>query len=196
MVYSAHMAEAVGGTHSFGPRSGQLLVKTGRTGPGSRAGHDLTIEATRWRGTATIDTADPDGSAVALDAEVDSLQVREGTGGVKTLTDSDRAEIKRNLRKKLDATTHPVITFRSTSVKGSPDSFTIEGDLTVVGFTRPITVRGSVAGGRARGSAAVVQSEWGIQPYSAFFGALKLADEVTVEFDVSLTPIESEAGGR
>jgi hypothetical protein len=34
----------------------------------------------------------------------------------------------------------------------------------------------------------VVQSRWGIRPYSALFGALKLRDEVTVDFDVALTP--------
>lgn len=32
------------------------------------------------------------------------------------------------------------------------------------------------------------QSRWGIRPYSAFFGALKLSDEVKVDFDVVLTP--------
>ena len=38
------------------------------------------------------------------------------------------------------------------------------------------------------GSAVIVQSRWGIRPYTAFLGALKLRDEVEVEFDVDLTP--------
>jgi len=29
----------------------------------------------------------------------------------------------------------------------------------------------------------VVQTEYGIKPYTAFFGALKLRDEVAVEFE-------------
>jgi len=49
-------------------------------------------------------------------------------------------------------------------------------------------VHGSLGGGRARGSATITQSKWGIKPYSAFFGALRLRDEVEVEFDVALAP--------
>lgn len=179
---------ALEGTHTLGPDGGTLLVKTGRTGLGSRAGHDLTIEVTRWRGTATIDTGGPASSSVSLTAEVDSFEVREGTGGVKPLTDADRTEIKKTLREKiLRADQYPTIDFRSTRVEGGPDAFTVTGDLTVVGTTRPVTVRGSLGEGTARGAGTVVQSEYGIKPYSAFFGALKLADEVTVECDVDLT---------
>jgi hypothetical protein len=36
------------------------------------------------------------------------------------------------------------------------------------------------------GAAVVRQTEWGIKPYSALFGALKVADEVHVEVDVAL----------
>ena len=33
------------------------------------------------------------------------------------------------------------------------------------------------------GSATVKQSDWGMKPYSALFGALKVADEVEVAFE-------------
>jgi hypothetical protein len=42
--------------------------------------------------------------------------------------------------------------------------------------------------GPEEGRASVAQSPWGIRPYSAFFGALKLSDEVKIDFDVALTP--------
>lgn len=178
---------AADGTYTLGPPSGKLVVKTSRTGLGSKAGHDLTIEVTRWEGTATVDTANPGNSSVSIDADVDSFEVREGTGGVKPLTDSDRADIKKTLREKiLLAAQHPSITFRATRVEGSPESFTVEGDLTIVGSTQPATLRGTMSDDRAHGSATVTQSRWGIKPYQAFFGALKLKDDVTVEFDVSL----------
>ena len=77
---------------------------------------------------------------------------------------------------------------QSTRVDGSAASFTLDGELTIMGVTRPVTVQGRVTDGRVVGRAAVVQSQWGIRPYSAFFGALKLRDEVTVDFDVALTP--------
>jgi polyisoprenoid-binding protein YceI len=168
--------------HEIGPESGRLVVKTGRTGLGAKAGHDLTIEATRWRGTA-----DPAGSTVDVEVDVASLEVREGTGGVKPLTDSDRAEIKDTFtRKILRAAEHPTISFRSTRVTGTPESFTVDGDLTIMGVTQPVTLHGQISYGQATGSATVQQTRWGIKPHTAFFGALKLRDEVEVEFDVAL----------
>lgn len=177
------------GSHALGPESGRLLVNTTRTGLGAKAGHDLTIEVTRWRGDAMVDPADPAGSSVTVEADAESFEVREGTGGVKPLSDSDRREIKKILQEKiLHAERHPTITFRSTRVSGTAESFHVEGDLTIVGVTRPVTVRGVLAEGRVRGSAVIAQTRWGIRPYSAFFGTLKLSDEVEVRFDLGLTP--------
>lgn len=175
------------GDYTFGPDSGRLVVETTRTGLGAKAGHDLTIEVTRWRGEATIDPADPAGSSVSVEVDAGSLEVRKGTGGVKSLTSSDRGEIERTVREKiLNITRHPTITFRSARVEGTADSFLLEGPLTIRDVTRHVTVRGSLTEGRARGSAVITQSRWGIRPYSAFFGALKLSDDVEVHFDVTL----------
>ncbi|MFD8557560.1 YceI family protein [Streptosporangium canum] len=183
------MVSITAGSHALGPESGRLLVNTTRTGLGAKAGHDLTIEVTRWRGDATVDPADPAGSSVTVEADVESFEVREGTGGVKPLSDSDRREIKKILQEKiLHAERHPTITFRSTRVSGTAESFRVEGDLTIVGVTRPVTVQGVLAEGRVRGSAVIAQTRWGIRPYSAFFGTLKLSDEVEVRFDLGLTP--------
>jgi polyisoprenoid-binding protein YceI len=175
------------GTYALGPGAGELLVKTGRSGLGAKAGHDLVIEVTRWDGSATVDTTDLTRCSVTVEVDVDSFEVREGLGGVKPLTDADRAEIKKTLREKvLHTDRHPTIAFRSTRVNGSADAFTVEGDLTITGVSRPVTVHARVTDGRVRGSATVTQTRWGIRPYSSFFGALKLRDEVSVEFDVAL----------
>lgn len=173
-----------------GPQSGQVLVKTSRTGLGARAGHDLTIEATDWVASATVNTADPGQSSVSVDVVVDSLRVRSGSGGLKPLTDSDRAEIEKNIQTKiLHTDRHPTITFRSTRVARDGDSLTLDGELTMMDQSHPITVLATVnEDGRIRGRATVVQTQWGIKPYSAFFGALKLADEVAIEFDAELIP--------
>ncbi|HEU5159507.1 MAG TPA: YceI family protein [Streptosporangiaceae bacterium] len=176
------------GSYKLGPATGRLLVKTGRTGLGRRAGHDLTIEVTQWEATATIDPADPGASSVTVTADVDSFAIREGAGGVKPLTDGDRAEIKRTLQREILRTDrHPSITFQSTRVTGTAEEFAIEGELTILDRTRPVTVRGSVeSGDRIRGGTTIVQSQFGIKPYSAFFGALKLADEVEIAFDLGV----------
>jgi hypothetical protein len=54
-------------------------------------------------------------------------------------------------------------------------------------------VRGSIEESsgepRLRATAEVVQSQWGIKPYSALFGALKLRDAVDIEVEAALVPI-------
>jgi YceI-like domain len=74
------------------------------------------------------------------------------------------------------------------AIRGTAESFAVDGVLTIEGATRPVTIQGGVAEGRVRGTATIVQSQWGIKPYSAFLGALRLKDEVMVEFDVALQP--------
>ena len=183
------MTHVPDGSYPVGPHDGRILVKTARTGLGAKAGHDLTLEVTRWRGNVAIDTANPAASAVSVELEVDSIEVREGTGGVKPLTDADRADIRKAMREKiLQSGRYPTITFQSGQAGGTPEDFWVQGDLTIAGVTQPLTVHGRLAGGRAQGSATVTQSQWGIKPYSAFFGALKLRDEVEIEFDVALAP--------
>ena len=88
------------GTFLLGPDAGRILIKTGRAGLAARAGHDLTLEMTRWSARVTI--PDDDGvSAATISAELDlsSLAVREGTGGAKPLSDKDRRDIENTARK-------------------------------------------------------------------------------------------------
>jgi polyisoprenoid-binding protein YceI len=177
-----------GGTYRLTPESGELLVKTGRTGMGRRAGHDLVFEVTRWQGDVIVDTDKPEDSTVSVEVDVDSFEVREGLGGVKPLTHNDRAEIKKTLRGILESKSNPKITFHSTSITYSAESWTVEGDLTIRGQIQPVTVNSVIVGDRVRGATTVKQTRWGIKPYSAFLGARKLADEVGVEFDAALVP--------
>jgi hypothetical protein len=187
------------GTHQLGPGNGpgtgRVLVKTGRVGLAARAGHDLTIEITRWSARVTVPEESGGIAAATLTAELDlgSLAVREGTGGAKPLTDRDRRDILGTASKILG----PAATASFSSSRVIPSSAggtvaggAVEGTLTLHGASRPVRLQViSPAAGRYRGTAEVRQSDFGITPYSGFFGALKLRDEVTVEFEVQLPPI-------
>ena len=174
------------GTRQLGPDDGRLLLKTSRTGLGRKAGHDLTIEVSRWAADLVLDPGNPARSEVAVRIDVGSLRVLEGTGGLKPLTDGDRAEIEKTIKEKiLRPADHPVITFSSQQITGTPASFGITGDLSIMGRTHPVQVQAAIAGGRIQGNATVTQTAWGIKPYSAFAGALRLADDVRVEFDLA-----------
>ena len=141
---------SIAGAYRLGPESGRLLVRTTRTGLGAKAGHDLTIEVTRWHGHATVDTAVPADSSVTIQVDVGSFQVRQGTGGVKPLTDTDRAEIHKTLKQVHHTAQHPTITVRSSRVDGSAASFACDGELTIMGVTHPVALQGRVTDGRGQ----------------------------------------------
>ena len=188
------------GTYEFGPASGRVFVKTGREGLAARAGHDLTLEITQWSARVTVPGAEGGGIAAAtLTAELDlgSLAVREGTGGAKPLTDKDRRDIQAQVRKILGDSARAGFASQrvipsSTSSSGAPSAGAIEGTLTLHGVSRGVRLQvSSPEPGRYRGSGTVRQSEFGITPYSGFFGALKLLDEVTVEFEVTIEGLKN-----
>ena len=166
-------------TYTLGPEDGILAVRTSRTGAVAKAGHDLLIHVTEWN--ATLDT---DASSVTLDADATSLRVREGTGGIKPLGEDDHANIETTIDD--EVLLRRTISFRSTRVEPTDGGLRVEGDLTLVDHTRPIAFDLTLVGERVTGAAVVRQTEWGMKPYTALFGALKVADEVRVEIDAKL----------
>jgi len=169
------------GTHKFGPENGTLSVRTGRTGAAAKAGHNLLIHVTAWEATLEVGE-DPSQTSIVLDADATSLRVRDGTGGMQALSDDDKASIQETIDdevlKRMD------IEFRSTSVQTTADGsrMSVQGELTLVGNTCPIAFDLLVDDdGKLSGSAVLKQSDWGITPYSALFGALKVADGVVIE---------------
>jgi polyisoprenoid-binding protein YceI len=181
---------AITGNFRLGPDNGRVVLRTGRQGIAAKAGHDLTIEITRW--SARVDVPGDDITAVTVSAELDlgSLEVREGTGGAKPLTDRDRAEIRKTMGGIIGTGT---ASFTSSKVvRSGASGGAVEGTFTLGGQSEPVRLQVSEpAPGRYRGSGTVVQSALGIKPYVGFFGALKLKDEVGVEFEVTIPAAES-----
>ena len=177
------------GSHSIGPEAGKLTINTYVGGMGAKAGHDLVLEATKWSGTVTLDADDPSATAVEVTVDPRSLEILQATGGVKALSDKDRTEIAANSDKTLNTGKHPEITFRSTGVSGAAPKLTLSGDLTIAGSTKPVTLDVTVQEGagetRLTGKTSLVQSEFGVKPYSKM-GVLKVKDPVEVTIDLSL----------
>lgn len=173
------------GVHTLGPDSATLQVKTYRQGVASKAGHDLVLDVTRWHATVNVgDGAVP--LAIELSVDPRSLYAREGHRGVKPLTDKDRDDIRKNIQAKVLGT--EPIEFRSTGVEAAGDGrLSVRGDLAIAGNTRPTTFELRVgAGGEVSGVVSLTQSEWGIKPYSALMGALKVRDSIDVVLDAKL----------
>jgi polyisoprenoid-binding protein YceI len=176
------------GRHELGPDQGRILLRTFRDGLAAQAGHDLTIEATRWSGVLDVNA---DLRPAGLDVRVDmsSLVVRDGTGGLKPLSDRDRREIAATARKVLAADRHPEAVFAAAGFEpAAGEGGEISGTLTIRGQERPVRMRVSQTGaGRYHAEAQVVQSEYGIKPYTAFLGALRVRDAVDVAVDLDLS---------
>jgi polyisoprenoid-binding protein YceI len=171
------------GSYKLGPDNATLRVKTGRHGAAAKAGHDLVIEVKSWEGTLVVDD-DPAASSVSLTADATSLHVLEGVGGLQALGDDDKADIRKTIDK--DVLKKKAISFQSSSVSGGDAGLTVKGDLEMGGKTKPVDFVLTGDDGSIKGSATIKQKDWGISPYSALFGALKVNDEVTVEVDATL----------
>lgn len=169
-------------TYRLLPES-RFEVRTETAGVLSRLVHVHVVTAGAFSGTLRWDADRVDRSSVAVTVPVDSLVV-------DTRADpDDRASIRATMSTRvLGASEHPRIAFRSTAVERAPgDSLRIAGELTLAGATRPVTVTLAHRAGVGRlwvwGSFTVRQTDFGIEPYSAGLGTLKVADEVTFYVD-------------
>jgi polyisoprenoid-binding protein YceI len=166
------------GQYEIGPGVGSVVITTSRQGFAAKVGHDLRIGFDRW--SATVQTG-PE-SLVRARIELASFRVIDGTGGVAPLTDADRREITATALRLLDANAHPEATF----VSGIISDGRADGRLTVRGVEAPVSLDITEIDGRWRATGSVLQSAFGIAPYKAFFGALRLADRVGIEIDVRI----------
>jgi polyisoprenoid-binding protein YceI len=178
------------GRHQLGPETGRITLRTFRDGIVAQAGHDLTIEVTRWSGElAVADDSSP--ASLTVTADLGSLLVKEGTGGLKPLTDRDKREIVVTTRKVLSSDRYPEVRFTATAFE--PASATaaagvISGTLALAGRTGPLQLRVNLNGpGRYQATTTIKQTDFGIKPYTAFLGSLRVRDGVDVEVQVDLS---------
>ena len=174
------------GTHRLGPDNATLSVRTKRQGAAAKAGHDLLIRVNSWQ--ATLEVADQ--TSMELTADSTSLHVIEGTGGVQKLDEEDVANIETTIDD--EVLRRQDIRFVSSRVSEDGDRVHAEGDLTLADRTRPIGFDLTIGeSGELRAAAVVTQSEWGMKPYTALWGALKVADDVEVVLEGHLPDPQS-----
>ena len=168
---------------------GELLIRTGVTGPAAAVGHRLTIAMRRWQATTRWDSDEPVAADVSV--EVDSLEVVRGEGGVTPLSGPEKVLVRRNALGSLDARKFPRIVYSTNAIEKIDGGYRLSGDLTIHGETRPqiVDLRTDDQGDSWRLSSENVirQSDFGVKPYSQLLGALKVADDVTVSFTATGT---------
>jgi polyisoprenoid-binding protein YceI len=162
------------------PLAGTLEVLTFKDGLLSKVAHDLLVRAERF-------DLRTDGARVEGSFELDSLVVsgvmRDGELDSHGLSEGDRHDIRANMQKKvLEVAKYPRATF-SGSVTGGDGRHQVNGTLTLHGMSQDVSVEVREADGRWVGQAELVPSRWGIKPYKALLGAIKLRDRVVVRFE-------------
>jgi polyisoprenoid-binding protein YceI len=167
--------------YNLGPANASLQVKTYREGIAQKVGHDLILGVTNWQGALVLNGST---SSMSLDVDSGSLQVLEGHNGVKPLSDKDRGEIVKNIDAKI--LRKQPISFRSTSVEQSANGLSVQGNLSIGSETRPVAFELSMDGNRVQGIVPLTQREFGIKPFSAMMGALKVRDDVEIVVDAPL----------
>ncbi|MEO7555877.1 MAG: YceI family protein [Acidimicrobiales bacterium] len=154
---------------------------------GAKLAHDLVLTATKWDGMLNVDADNPAASSATLSIDATSIEIVEAVGGLKSLSDKDRKDIDKNINEKvLQTSKHPTITFESTGVSGAAPSLQVAGEMTITGTTRPVEVAIAVDDATVTAKSTISQKDFGIKPFSAMFGAIKLRDDVELELTLDL----------
>jgi hypothetical protein len=165
----------------FDEREAQCRVFTFKDGFLSPFAHDLEIDVTRF-------SVEWDEGAARLEARFDPASLRvlhalkEGRPSPSSLSDRDRRTIEENIRQEvLELGRHPgEIRFVASAIEGAGDRRTIRGALVLHGTSRAIEVFARREGGRWIAETTLHQPEFGIKPYSAMMGALRVQPTVRV----------------
>lgn len=173
------------------------MLRTFRDGLAAQAGHDLTIEITHWSGELTVGD-DLTLTELTVRIDLSSLVVRDGTGGLKPLTDRDRREIAVTARKVLGTERHPEAAFTASAFEPDPaGGGVLTGVLTLAGVQQPRALQVTETGQDSyHATTTIQQSEFGVKPYTAFLGALKVRDAVDVDIDLDLSGHGQQGAGR
>jgi len=162
---------------SFDAATAECLVFTYKAGLLAGVAHDLKLRVERFEiamDDAGIRARFDSGSLRVVSAQVG------GKDDLRALSERDRREIEATIaREVLDARRHPAIEFRSGPVAPSPQP-AIEGTLILRGREQPLTLEARRDGDRAVVETILHQPAFGIRPYTAMLGALRIRPDVRV----------------
>ena len=177
-------------TYTIAPSESSFWVFAGKAGLLSGFAHDHEIGVKSFSGKVTIPPSGAAGGSLQLDIETKSLVVLD-----KKPSEEDKKKIFDAMHNEvLESARHATIAFRSVSVSdlkpagGNDYSFTLNGDLTLHGVTKriavPVTLTVTPQELRALGKYTLKQTDYGIKPYSAAGGTIRVKNEVIVHFNI------------
>ncbi len=171
---------------TYDARTSECHVFTFKEGLLSKVAHDLKLEFKRF-------SIELENDSPSLRATVDpsSLQVvcvmKNGREAPGTLSERDKATVLKYTRKDvLHPERHPEISFQSTSMEPSHEGFRVTGTLTLHGVSRSIQAAVVRDGDRLTTTLEIHQPDYGIKPFSAMMGTMKVKPDVTVRIAIPM----------
>ncbi len=158
----------------------ECLVFVYKEGLLSKLAHDLKLQVDRF----SIEYDEAERRVVAT-FDPSSFQVvcamADGKDDPSALSSGDKKKILANLSKDvLHARKHPEIQFESSEVTPQGDGFVVQGQLTLHGVSRSIRAKVAPQGDRWATEVSLHQPDYGIKPYTAALGALRIKPDVKV----------------
>ncbi len=156
-------------------------VFTFKEGLLSPVAHDLRLRV----GSFSIEVDEAAGSVIAT-FDTSSLSVdtpmKDGAENPSALSDADKLKIASQIREEvLHTQRFPEATFRSASLtKRADGGYDVSGELTLHGRTRPLQARTQLVSGRQQLEVELHQPDFGITPFKAMLGTLKIRAGVVV----------------
>jgi polyisoprenoid-binding protein YceI len=157
------------------------LVFTFKEGLLSPVAHDLRLKVTRF--SVNVDeartsvTASFDAASLVVDTPM-----KDGAENPSALTSSDKQKIAEQIRDEvLHARQYPEIGFRSRSLSLRADGgYDVQGELSLHGAQRSLSGSTQHVAGRQVLELTLHQADFGITPFRAMLGALKIQADVRV----------------
>jgi hypothetical protein len=160
---------------SFNASNASVHVLTEKDGLLSAVAHDLELAVTDFTVTADSQAI----SAKLSPASLKVLHALKGGAPTTALSDHDKADIQANIGKDvLDLGKE--ITFVSTSVATDAAGAKVAGTLTINGTAKAVSFQARLQGGNLVADIPVHQPDFGIKPYSAMMGTLKVKPGLVV----------------
>ena len=155
-----------------------VTVKVFKAGLLSGFAHDHAIQAPIASGSI-----DAQQRSVVLSFQTADLKLMDSEG-----SESDHREIQATMMgpKVLDANRFPIISFRSKQVQlAGAGHYEVDGDLSLHGVTRDVTIPVVLSNGLYRGEIKLKQTDFGIMPVKIAGGAVRVKDVIEVKFEIA-----------
>jgi polyisoprenoid-binding protein YceI len=188
--------EAGATIYQIDPQASALHVFVYRGGTFARLGHNHVMTSKSVTGRVWMRPSFPASgfelSFPVADLIVDDADARSAAGSdfPPDIPAADKEGTRKNMLRKevLDAETYPTVTVKAATVEGSLQAPKITARITIKNATKDVVVPTNIVvngdGLTASGEFDILQTDFGMKPFSVALGALEVQDRLHVRFNL------------